>query len=271
MFQVRIVFTALILTSLYYFREVPDYPPLGASETTVSVVTTIYSSVTPHSVSPSQVSQTTVSMPSSSQPSITTSSPSSIPTTAETHVTNTTTTTPVQSNSTPVATVQTAAILAAAHATATATATAFTASKLSSGPPGSPASDAANKPAPQPISRPQTAPTHLPAHQQLERRMSTPLTPINPLLAALSGPAQYPDMQHQLNQHMMTPLSDPMLHGLPLELHPQPPPPYNHLSTQRVLQLPPAYQDVASLHAAVSPMQAVYTPNKLPHQVLSTL
>ena len=227
--------------------------------------------MTSHPVSPSQISQTTVSMPSATQPSITTSSPSAIPTPAETQPTNTKPPTqPVQPNTTQVATVQTAAILAAAHATATATATAFTASKLSSGPPGSPPPDVSNKPNSQTLPRPQTAPTHLPAHQQLERRMSTPVTSINPLLAALSCPTQYVDPPHQLTQHMMTPINDPMVHGLPLELHQQPPPPpYTHIANQRALQqLPPNYQDVTSLHTAVSPMQVPYiTPNKLPHQV----
>ncbi|KAI6656500.1 hypothetical protein LOD99_1296 [Oopsacas minuta] len=255
-------------------REIPEYPSLGSSETTVSVVTTIYSSMTSHSVSPSHHAPTTVSIPSSSQPSITTSSPTAIPTPAVTQPTNTKTPVQTQPNTTPVATVQTAAIFAAAHATATATATAITASKLPSGPPGSPNSDtASNKPPPQNLPRPQTAPVHM--AQQLERRMSTPVTPMNPLMAALSGPVQFPDSPHQLSQHMMTPLNDPMTHGLPLDglpLHPQPPPPYNHITTQRGLQLPPTYQDVTTLLPAVSPMQTAYaTPNKIPQGVMTMM
>ena len=223
--------------------------------------------MTSHPVSPSHHAPTTISIPSSSQPSITTNSPSAIPTPAETQPTNTKTPVPSQPNPSPVATVQTAAIFAAAHATATATATAITASKLSSGPPGSPSSDTpSNKPPPQNLPRPQTAPVHMP--QQPERRMSTPLTPMNPLLmAALSGPTQYPESPHQLNQYMMPPINDPMVHGLHLDglpLHPQPPPPYNHIANQRALQLPPTYQDVTTLLPG-SPMQSGYiTPNKMP-------
>ena len=261
------VFTFKI-SLLIYSRENPEYNSIGSSETTVSIRTTVYSGVTTCTLSPPNLSQTTVSMSSNSQPSTTTSSPSTVATPVENQSTaiKASSQTGVNTNVSPFHPAQTAAIIA----TATATATALTTSKLNSGPPPSPSSDSTpNKPLPQ-THRSQSV--HTPTMSQLERRMSTPLTPVNPLMAALSVPAQFPDSPHQLSQqqHMMTPVNDPLVQGLPLDMHSQPPPPYNHVAGQRVLQqMPPPYHDLAPLHPGASPMQTGYgTPNKLIPQVM---